>query len=116
MKSDKATVMQRVEAILQLRIQGASLADIRQYASQQAPPWNVSERPLQRYILASGQLLRQRQDQGRSRMLGLHLARRDWLYAAALSVNDYATAARILKDQAELLALYPAKRTELSGP
>ena len=29
-----------------------------------------------------------------------------------MSVSDYGTAARILKDEAELLNLYPPKRTE----
>jgi hypothetical protein len=44
-----------------------------------------------------------------------HLAQRRNLYAKALLAGDVRTAAAVLKDEAELLGLYPPKRTELTG-
>jgi hypothetical protein len=56
-------------------------------------------------------------EKDRAKLINLHIARRRALYTAAIEAEDLATAARIIKDEGELLGLYPPKtmRTELSG-
>src|SRR5438094_927843 len=106
MKSDKATVRQRVEAILQLRQLGAEFVDIRQYASEQTPPWNVSDRQLRRYIEAGDALLERTLEKDRKKLLNRHISSRRALYARAMSTSDHKTALAVLKDEADLLHLY----------
>jgi hypothetical protein len=114
MKSDKATVRKRVEEIMQLRLMGAMPTDIRRHAEDQG--WAVSERQLQRYTAEADELLARAVEGNRDRLMAHHFAARRALFARAISVRDYATAARVLKDEAELLGLYPPKKSELSGP
>src|SRR4051794_28058169 len=106
MKSDQATVRQRVEEILQLRQMGAEFVDIRQYASQSNPPWNVSDRQLWRYIEAGDKLLDKTLEKDRKKLLNRHVAARRALFGRAMSVSDYRTALGVLKDEAALLHLY----------
>ena len=106
MKSDQATVRQRVEEILQLRQLGAEFVDIRQHASQSNPPWNVSDRQLWRYIEASDALLERTLEKDRKKLLNRHISARRALYARAMSTSDHKTALAVLKDEADLLHLY----------
>jgi hypothetical protein len=113
MKSDKTTIRARVEEVLQIRLRGAQHADIVRHAEEQG--WSVGERQLRSYIAQSDEILEETLEKDRQRLLNRHLAQRQTLYAYAFAAADYATARAILKDEAELLNLYPAKRTELTG-
>ena len=113
MKSDLATVRQRVEEILSLRLLGAEFLDIRQHASAQG--WNVSDRQLRRYVSRTDDVLAETLEKDREKLLNRHIAQRHALYARAMSVSDYSTALRVLADAAQLLDLYPAKKSELTG-
>src|SRR5262245_44540262 len=115
MKSDRATVAKRVEEVLQLRLAGAEVWDILQYAAEQEPPWNVGERQIRNYIAAGDKLLEQSLEKDRERLLNRHLAQRRALLARCLAVADFKTALAVIKDEADLLNLYPPKRTELTG-
>jgi hypothetical protein len=106
MRATKAIVRQRVEQVLQLRLLAAEFLDIRQYASAQDPPWNVSDRQLWRYIAAADELLVEMLDTNRDRLFARHVGMRRALFARAMSVSDYRTAATVLKDEAGLLRLY----------
>jgi len=114
MKSDQATVQKRVEEILALRLLGAMATDIRRHAEEAG--WNVGIRQLQRYTAAADDLMARELEEDRPKLLGYHFAARRALYARAMAVSDYGTAARVLKDEAELFGLYAAKKTEVSGP
>src|SRR5262249_59715747 len=111
MKSDKATVKRRVEEVLDLRLLGATLPDIRRYASEQAPPWNVSDRQLERYIQASDELLDRLLEKDRRKNLNRQIAQRRALYSRAVAVSGYRTALSILIDESPPLDLYPANPT-----
>lgn len=113
MKSDKTTIRARVEEILQIRLRGAQYADIVKHAEENK--WDVGERQIRNYIAQGDEILEQTLERDRQRLLNRHLAQRQTLYAHAFASADYATAKAILKDEAELLNLYPAKRTELTG-
>ena len=95
-----------------MRLQGAEFLDIRQHASAADPPWNVSDRQLRRYIEAGDDLLAETLDKDRERLINRHVAQRRALFARAMSVSDYATAGRILKDEADLMHLYDTMPSE----
>lgn len=111
MKSTKAEILKRVEAILEIRLAGAEFADIRKYAAENG--WNVSDSQLWRYIRKTDELLAQSLERDREKLFNRHIAQRFALYARAMSVSDYRTALAVLKDQAELQALYPARTHQI---
>jgi len=113
MKSDKATIQQRVNEILTIRLQGAEFSDIVQYASEKQ--WGVGERQLRNYIRKTDELLAETLERDREKLLNRHVAQRRALYARCMSVSDYSNARAVLADEAKLLDLYPAKKTELTG-
>jgi hypothetical protein len=113
MKSTKKTVRKRVEEIFSLRLLGALPTDIRRHAEMKK--WNVSDRQLQRFTAEADELLAQSLEDNRDRLMAYHFAARRALYARAMAAGDLSTAGRILKDEAELLNLYPTKRAEVTG-
>jgi hypothetical protein len=113
MRSTKLALRQRIEEVLNLRLLGAEFVDIRQHASAQG--WNVSDRQLFRYIEGGDKILSKTLERNRDRLLDRHIAQRRALYARCMAVSDYASARAVLRDEAELLGLYPSKKTELTG-
>src|SRR3954447_2601108 len=116
MKSTKAVVAQRVEEVFRLRLGGAELADIREYADAPERAWGVSESQLRRYVQAADDLCKERCDARAGHLLSRHLLQRRQLYAHAMSAGDYRTALAVLRDEADLEGLYPPQKRELSGP
>ena len=87
---------------------GAAFHDCVTFAAEKG--WGVSERQVGRYIAAADELLAERQDRRRRRVVGLHLARREALYACAVNAADYRTALAILSDLARLRGLYASDK------
>jgi hypothetical protein len=104
MKATNATVIQRVEEVLKIRLLGAEFHDIREYAVEKQ--WNVSDTQLRRYIEKSDELLLDYIEKRRDRLMARHLAQRRALYARAMETGDLRTALAVVKDEAELQALY----------
>jgi hypothetical protein len=113
MRSSKAEVMKRVEQVLQIRLQGAERHDVLRFASENG--WAVSERQVENYIRQADDLLAASLEQDRAKLLNRHHAARRALLARALQVGDVRTALAVLRDEAELLALYPARQHQLTG-
>jgi hypothetical protein len=113
MTATKAEIQKRVEEIADLRLLGATSTNIRHYAVEQG--WGVSERNVYRYMTEADKLIARSVDKNRSKLLAFHHASRRALYARCMAVSDYGTAARVLKDEAELLALYPAKEMQVKS-
>ena len=107
-KATKAVVLQRVEEVLAIRLDGAQLHDIRRYASENG--WGVSDRQLERYIEKADTLLVERRQRKWGRMRALHLARREALDARALQAADYRTALAVSQDMAKLQELHMDER------
>jgi hypothetical protein len=107
-------IRQRVEEILNLRLLGALPTDLRRHAEEAG--WNVSDRQLQRYTATADKLMAEALAESRPGLKGYHFAARRALFARTVSVSDYRTALSVLKDEAELLDLYPAKKSQVSGP
>jgi len=107
-KATNAVILQRVEEVLVIRLDGAQLHDIRRYASENN--WGVSDRQLERYIEKADRLLIERRQKKWGRMKVMHLARREALYARALQAADYRTALAVLQDLAKLQEMYLDER------
>jgi hypothetical protein len=104
-KSNRTTVLHRVQEIYQLLLAGAEFADIRQYASERN--WNVSERQIQRYIERAYQRFEQQSHRNRKQLWGRHLMQRRAIYARCMKSGDLRTALHVLKDEASLQGIYP---------
>jgi hypothetical protein len=116
-------VQQRIEALLPIRLAGAELWDIREFVREKTaandPVWGshmLSDSQLYRYLQRVQEIIDESCKTSRKRLFRTHLAKRRSLYSKAVATGDYATAKAILRDEAELLNLYPPKRTEMSGP
>ena len=116
MKATKAVVKQRVEEVFRLRLGGAGFADIVQHASAPAQAWGVSERQLWNYVAAADKLIAERFDAKAPHLLARHLLQRCQLYAHAMGAGDYATALRVLQDEAKLEGLYPPTKVAPTDP
>ena len=112
-KSGKATINRRVQEVSRLLLAGAEFAEIRQYASDHG--WRISDRQVHRYMAAAYEGLATTTDRTRKQLLGRHLMQRRALYARALKSGDLKTALQILRDEADLEALYPPSRQEITG-
>lgn len=105
----KAECMRRVEEVLKIRIAGAEIWDVREFAAQQDPPWGVSDSQLRKYMLQADELIRKGLERNRKKRLRRRLAQRSDLYARALNVGMLGAALAILKDLDELDEAYPVK-------
>ena len=96
-----------------IRLRGAEFVDIFQHASENK--WGVTDRQIRNYIAKADDLLEETLEKDRRKLMNRHLAQRRTLFAAAFAAADYSTARAVLKDEADLLDLYPAKKTEVTG-
>lgn len=107
-RTDNATKEQRVEAIYRLLIDGMTTRQI----LPQIAKWGIKERQ-QRYYIA----------EARERMIEVHALERELIFAEHIAARrqlrrDAKTVKEkldVLKDEAALLGLYPAKAVELYG-
>jgi hypothetical protein len=104
-KADNATVAQRVEEVLRIRLDGAEYHDILQYAAEKG--WGINERQIRTYIQRADDLLVERQECSRKRTIARHVAQRQALYARCVNAADFRTALAILADLAKLRGIYP---------
>ena len=104
-KSDKATVVRRIQEILRLLLAGGEFEDIRQYAASH--DWKLSDRQLRRYQEWAYRKVVDATKRSQKELLGRHLMQRRALYARALKTSDIRTALEVLRDEAELEGLYP---------
>ena len=107
-KSQSVIVAQRVEDVLRLRIDGAMFADIRDFAVQSQ--WGVSDSMLKKYIQKADDLLKERTEKSRGKATRMHIARREGVFARALSTGDLRTALAALDNTAKLQGLFEDRR------
>ena len=107
-QSDSAEVARRVEAVLRIRLDGAQHHDIVAYAEEQK--WGVSDRQVRTYIRRADELLVERRDTNRRRLVARHVAQRESLFARAVNGADYRTALAIVDSLAKLQGLFTDAR------
>lgn len=107
-KSEAVEVARRVGEVLRIRLGGAQFHDVVHYASENG--WGVTDRQVRTYVRRADDLLVERQDRGRRRVVARHLAQRQALYARAVNAADYRTALAILADEAKLRGLYASDK------
>lgn len=112
-RATKAELRARVEDVLYARLNGAEFFDLRAFAKEKG--WKVSDRQLWRYVEAADRLIEESLEKDREKVLRRHIAQRRALFARAINDGDVRTALAVAKDEAELEALYPAKRAEPAG-
>jgi hypothetical protein len=109
--ADKVTVERRVEEIYRLILDGWTTAQILQKTSD----WGLTGRQRESYIAAARKRIRAIAEVEQADLLAEHIAIRRDLRRKAEQAGDRRLALAVAKDEAELLGLYPAKRTEVTG-
>lgn len=104
-KSDHAEVALRVEEVLVLKLDGATIREIREHAVEKG--WGVSDTQLYRYQASAEKLLDAELKERRRNVVNRHLARRERLYAKAIKCDDIRVALEVMRDEAKLRGLYP---------
>jgi hypothetical protein len=123
-RPDKALMRRRVEEVLRIRLDGAEFWDVcefvREKESENGSAWHLAEgeKPLsraslRRYLTRADALIVESFRATRRRLRRRHLAQRNRLYAKAVAQGDLRAALAALKDEAELLGLYPSPEREL---
>jgi hypothetical protein len=79
-----------------------------QYAAEKG--WDVQERQLRTYLRRSDDLLVERQERSRRRLVAKHLARRESLFARAVNAADLRTALAVVDSTAKLQGLFTDAR------
>ncbi|HVK12876.1 MAG TPA: hypothetical protein VM597_29255 [Gemmataceae bacterium] len=118
-KPTKAQVRARVEELLRIRLDGAELWDISEYVGQKAAEpgsvWagcKLGRSQIYLYMRKVDALIAESTRGDRDKTIADHLAKRRNLYAKAVSSGDFRTALSVLRDEAELLALYPDPKAD----
>jgi hypothetical protein len=125
-KATAEVVRARTADILRIMLDGAQPWEIAAYVAEQEakgePPWVIapggkplSGRQVRRYCARAEKAIGASCQGDREQLVGRHIAQRRALYARAVAKGDERTALACARDEAELLALYPAARHEVTG-
>ena len=107
-KATKAQMTQRLNAVVKLRLAGASAGRIFEYGRGQG--WGVGIKAIEKYISRADAIISERADRHRDRLLAFAVVARDRLFELALEKKDFETALRVLQDRDTLLDLYPREQ------
>ena len=126
-KADKALAARRAEDILRIRLDGAEFWDVvefvREKEKETGSAWfleegatPLSEGMIRKYQECADRLMMNAHEKSRKKLFRRHLAQRRNLYARAATSGDIRTALACLDSEADLLGLYPPKKTALTTP
>ena len=111
--STKVEKLRHIRQVYAMLLKGLDPIDIIKAAEQLG--WNFSNRTIETYIAEAHKRVEARAEPEETFDLGKAKARRDALYGRAWDDKDVRAALAVEHDLCELLGLYPAKRTELTG-
>src|SRR5262249_20399683 len=125
-RATKKQVEARVTEILRCLLDGAEVWDlvdfVRKREAEAGSCWTVKEgaKPLgysmiRRYAARAEKLYQESCRGSRKKLIRRHLARRRHLYRKAVSQGDTKAALAAIRDEAELLGLYPPKGMAVTG-
>jgi hypothetical protein len=126
MKATKVQIQLRIDDLVQFRLEGARFWDVRQYVTEkEKEPGSIwyrgenakalSDATLWRYIRWADELIAEDTRSSRKKRLRLHIAKRQNLYAKAMSQGDTRTALAAADSEAKLLGLFPPRGVEMTG-
>jgi hypothetical protein len=99
-KSTKLVVLERVNKVSELLLDGFSRSDIIQYASNEK--WELSNRQVDDYIQKATHLYESEVVVDREKIYKAHIRKREKLFKAAVKVGNLKVAASILNDLAKI--------------
>lgn len=122
-KATKLQTERRIDGLLRLRLDGAEWWDIREYVREKeveaGSAWHLapgasplSDSQIRRLAAQADDLIGSSRERNRAKALRMHLARRRNLYAKAVRAGDIRAALACVRDEAELLGLYPPKHAK----
>jgi hypothetical protein len=114
MRATKLETAKRVEESLRLILLGAEFPDLREYARQN--DWNLSDGQLHRYHAKAMELAVNSLERSREKNFARHLLQRRNIYSRAMEAGDWRVALMVVKDEAQLLGLYPESATARDRP
>ena len=106
-KATKAQIIQRLNAVVKLRLGGAAIRDIFQYS--QDHNWDVGYDAVYKYVSRADKIIEEHAERNRDRLLAFEVNARHRVFARAMEKGDLEAALKVLKDRAQLLNLYPVK-------
>jgi hypothetical protein len=110
-KSDRHEFTARIETVIELRLAGAEVREVLEYANLNE--WSIGLRQCQKYCRLADERLAEQADKDRSRLLALHTNRRLALYRKAVADGDTRAALAVLRDLGQLQNVYPPKQVKL---
>lgn len=110
-RSTTVTVKERVYEIYRLRLQGKDFLELVEHARKNQ--WGVTESAIRYYITKANKLCERLYDRKATHLHAQHCLQRRLLLERCLSQGDYRTALAVLQDEAALVGLYPAKKSEI---
>ena len=124
MRETDPILEQRIEEILDIRLDGAKEWDARRYVAEKEAvgeaPWKLAEggnplsrRQIRNYIREAERRIAKSTHATRQRRIARHIAFREKLYARAINKGDERTALAILDSLAKLLDLPPSEGDRL---
>jgi hypothetical protein len=112
-KATKAEALQRVEEVMLIRMSGAGLHDLREYAREKK--WGVTDGQLYRYMQQADDRIADSLAKDRPRLFELHVARRRMLFARCVESGDWRAALAVIRDEALLFRLYEGRGQSPAG-
>lgn len=125
-RASKELVKARANELVRIMLDGAMNLDVEEYVREKEREpgslWFVGEdgqpihyATIRRYVERAEKIIASECRLDREKSLRRHFVQRRRLYAAAVNQGDVRAALAVLQDEATLLGLYPARKTEHTG-
>ena len=120
--TDSPKVIERLNEIIRISLDGATSIDIHEYVREQEAAegsiWQsefpLSKSQINRYVKRAWEAIHETAEVSRKRLFRRHLAQRRALYAKAVGQGDTRAALACLDSECLLLGLFPEKRQKIS--
>lgn len=106
-KATSAESEARTHQVLQWILNGASRYVVVRLCAEK---WGIAERQASVYLARAHKLVATSLEADREKEIGLHVAKRDNLYALALETGEFRLALSVVADLAKLRGLYPTEK------
>ena len=109
-RATKAEIVRRIDEVYKRILLGAEVPDLCEFATQQG--WGLSRAQIRRYYQHALKKYTRQVNKNQHQHFARHLLQRRAIYARAMESGDWRTAFAIVKDEGELLGVYPAAKPQ----